>query len=115
MKTSDLYGAIFKIWRPKRLAQYRKILSPKASDRVLDVGGYPFNWVESPQDVELIECLNLNVYPWKEEKDFPEHRIKVLEGNGCDLPYADASYPIVFSNSVIEHRFQRAVRRWIGT
>lgn len=128
MRISDLYGPIFKVWRMKRLAQYREIIAPKAADHVLDVGGYPHTWTSTPQDVALIECLNLKVYPWPEEKDFPDHRIKIIEGNACALPYADKSYPIIFSNSVIEHvgdyeaqkAFAREVRRvggklWIQT
>lgn len=128
MRIAHLYDLIFKIWRPKRLEQYRAALSPKATDRVLDIGGYPGNWTDSPQDVELIKCLNLNVYPWPEKKDFPDHRIKIIEGDARSLPYADGSFPIVFSNSVIEHvgdyedqrAFAREVRRvgvklWIQT
>ncbi|MCB0764428.1 MAG: methyltransferase domain-containing protein [Flavobacteriales bacterium] len=128
MRISDLYGPIFKVWRAKRFEQFRAALQPVASDRVLDLGGYPHTWTGTPQEVALIECLNLKVYPWPEEKDFPEHRIKIIEGNACDLPYPDASYPIVFSNSVIEHvgeyeaqkAFAREARRvggklWIQT
>jgi hypothetical protein len=128
MRISDLYAPIFKVWRAKRLEQYREALRPSPEDRVLDVGGYPHTWTSTPQDVALIECLNLRVYPWPEEKDFPDHRIKIIEGDGCAMPYADNSYPIVFSNSVIEHvgdfeaqrRFAQEVRRvgvklWIQT
>ncbi len=103
MRLHHLYGPIFKIWRVKRFEQFRKTISPKPSDRILDVGGYPHTWTNTPQDVELIECLNLIVYPWPEEKDHPDHRIRIIEGNACALPYEDGSYPIIFSNSVIEH------------
>lgn len=103
MRLSDVYGPIFKIWRVRRLAQFRSIIAPRSSDHILDVGGYPHTWTGTPQDVELIECLNLKTYPWAQEKEFPDHRIHIVEGNGCALPYADRSYPIVFSNSVIEH------------
>lgn len=128
MRLSDVYGPIFKIWRVRRLAQFRSIIAPRNSDRILDVGGYPHTWTSTPQDVALIECLNLKTYPWADEKDFPDHRIRIVEGNGCALPYADRSYPIVFSNSVIEHvggleeqkTFARELRRvgwkiWVQT
>lgn len=128
MRISDLYAPIFKLWRAKRLEQYRQAIQPKAEDHVLDVGGYPHTWTSTPQDVALIECINLNVYPWPEEKDFPGHRIRIIQGDGCALPYADKSYPILFSNSVIEHvgdlaaqrKFAQEVRRvgqklWIQT
>ncbi len=128
MRIHDLYAPIFKVWRAKRFAQFRSALEPKATDRILDIGGYPHTWTTTPQEVELIECLNLKVYPWRDEKNFPHHRIKIVEGNACSLPYADGSYPIVFSNSVIEHvgdldaqkAFAREARRvggklWIQT
>lgn len=128
MRIHDLYRPIFKIWREKRIRQFREIIQPRPEDRILDVGGYPHTWTSAPQDVALIECLNLQVYPWEEEKDHPDHRIRIIEGNGCDLKYADNSYPIVFSNSVIEHvgdldaqkAFAREVRRvgsklWVQT
>ncbi|HMU14590.1 MAG: class I SAM-dependent methyltransferase [Bacteroidetes bacterium] len=128
MRIHDLYRPIFKIWREKRIKQFRDIIKPRPEDHILDVGGYPHTWTSAPQDVALIECLNLQVYPWEEEKDHPGHRIRIVEGNGCDLKYADNSYPIVFSNSVIEHvgdfeaqqAFAREVRRvgrklWIQT
>ncbi|HMZ48265.1 MAG TPA: methyltransferase domain-containing protein, partial [Flavobacteriales bacterium] len=119
MRIHDLYRPIFKIWREKRIKQFRDIIKPRPEDHILDVGGYPHTWTSAPQDVALIECLNLQVYPWEEEKDHPGHRIRIVEGNGCDLKYADNSYPIVFSNSVIEHvgdfeaqqAFAREVRR----
>lgn len=128
MRIHDLYRPIFKIWREKRIKQFRDIIKPGPEDRILDVGGYPHTWTSAPQDVALIECLNLQVYPWEEEKDHPDHRIRIIEGNGCDLKYPDNSYPIVFSNSVIEHvgdieaqrAFAREVRRvgrklWVQT
>lgn len=128
MRISDLYGPIFKVWRAQRFEQFRKAIDPKADDTILDVGGYPHTWVGSPQEVARIDCLNLLVYPWAEEKDHPQHRIRIVEGNGCKLTYADKSYPIVFSNSVIEHvgdfkaqqDFAREARRvgqrlWIQT
>lgn len=128
MNIHDLYKPLFKIWRAKRLEQFRSALEPHTGDHVLDIGGYPHTWISTPQEVELIVCLNLNVFPWPEGKDFPDHRIKIVEGNACSLPYTDRSYPIVFSNSVIEHvgdldaqkEFAREARRvgeklWIQT
>lgn len=128
MRIHDLYKPIFKEWRAKRFAQFRSTLGPKTSDRVLDIGGYPHTWTSTPQEVEVIECLNLKIYPWLEEKDHPGHRVTITEGNACDLPYADKAFTIVFSNSVIEHvgdldaqkAFAREARRvggklWIQT
>jgi hypothetical protein len=78
--------------------------------------------------VERIDCLNLKTYPWEQEKNFPDHRIRIIEGNACSMSYTDNSYPISFSNSVIEHvgdyeaqkAFAREIRRvapriWVQT
>lgn len=103
MLINKIYERIFKLWRVKRLKQFMDIFRPAPTDTILDVGGYPQTWTVLPQVVERIDCLNLKVYPWEQEKDFPDHRITIVEGNACKLPYTDGSYPIAFSNSVIEH------------
>lgn len=128
MGIANLYNHIFKVWRAKRLAQFQALIAPVGTDQILDVGGYPHTWLTTPQVADRIDCLNLTVYPWPEEKNYPGHRIQIVEGNGCDMHYMDKSYPIVFSNSVIEHvgdleaqrAFAREVRRvgnklWIQT
>lgn len=103
MNISDLYKPIFKLWREDRQKLFRQVIAPKAGERILDIGGYPHTWLSTPQEVEEIVCLNLHIYPWKEEKQFPSHRITMVVGNACNLNYSDGSFPIVFSNSVIEH------------
>ncbi|MEO8588673.1 MAG: methyltransferase domain-containing protein [Flavobacteriales bacterium] len=103
MLINKVYERIFKVWRVKRLQQFMDLFHPGKQDTILDVGGYPQTWTVMPQVVERIDCLNLKVYPWKQEKDFPDHHIRIIEGNACNMPYADNSYPIAFSNSVIEH------------
>lgn len=103
MLINKVYSGIFKLWRVKRLKQFMSMFAPGPKDVILDVGGYPQTWTVLPQVAERIDCLNLKVYPWEQEKDFPDHRIRIIEGNACRMPYADNSYPIGFSNSVIEH------------
>ncbi len=125
---SDLYKPIFKRWREDRQKLFRQLIAPKAGERILDIGGYPHTWLGTPQVVDEVVCLNLHIYPWKEEKQYPDHRITLVVGNACDLKYADGEFPIVFSNSVIEHvgdfaaqeAFAREARRvggrlWIQT
>lgn len=92
--------------------------------RVLDVGGNPRIWSTVPAAVRpRIVYLNL---PRAAEPD--DDRARLVFGDGCRLPFADASFDIAFSNSVIEHvgstkaqqEFAREIQRvsrayWVQT
>ena len=127
VSTQGLYRQIFKLWRRKRFGLFMKLLQPRAADVLLDVGGYPGSWTEHPQLVGRIDTLNVHAVPWSPEQA-PQHHIRTLVGDGCALPFADGSYDIGFSNSVIEHvgswaqqqRFAAEIRRvgralWVQT
>ena len=113
-----LYRQIFKLWRRKRLALFQRYISPAKEDVLLDVGGYPVFWLAHPAMVSRIDTLNLHAVSFDSEK-FPDHQIRPLEGDGRALEFADGSYDIAFSNSVIEHvgswedqkRFAQEIRR----
>jgi hypothetical protein len=114
----SIYRKIFKIWRVKRLKLFAALLTPTHSDRMIDIGGYPGNWIIHPPLVGSLDTLNLDDVRF-EPASSPYHNIKVLVGDGCKLPFADGSYDIAFSNSVIEHvgewenqtRFAAEIRR----
>ncbi len=66
---------------------------------VLDVGGNPRIWACLPTTVRpRITYVNL---PRAAEAD--DDRRHLVFGDGCRLPFADHSFDIAFSNSVIEH------------
>jgi len=122
-----IYRYIFKIWRRKRFELFLRLVKPKQSDILLDVGGYPAFWTSHPQPVKRIDSLNLHEVSWNSLQS-PAHDIRTLIGNGCALSLADKSYDIGFSNSVIEHvgswenqkRFASEIRRaakslWVQT
>lgn len=91
--------------------------------RILDVGGTPSNWLlaevrpqvtllNTPRGQERGEATN---FTW-------------ISGDGCQLPFRDKAFEIVFSNSVIEHvgtpaqqqQFAREIQRvgqrfWVQT
>ncbi len=94
------------------------------SDRILDVGGTPYNWNLMAYE-DPVTLLNIRI-PENVHK-YPQN-FTFVEGDGTDLPYRDEEFDIVFSNSVIEHvgsmadqkRFANEVRRvgkkiWIQT
>jgi hypothetical protein len=71
-------------------------LSP--DDRVLDVGGLPFNWSLLPRRPRLV-MLNIAL-PDRVGSGAPETWII---GDGRRLPFPDGAFDLVFSNAVIEH------------
>ena len=122
-----IYGAIFKIWRVKRLRLFADKIGPKKTDKLLDIGGYPATWTSQPPMVGSIDSLNIHPVSW-DPSQAPAHNIRILMGDGCDLQMQNGSYDVAFSNSVIEHvgawerqvAFANEVRRvgkalWIQT
>ncbi|HZT22052.1 MAG TPA: methyltransferase domain-containing protein [Verrucomicrobiae bacterium] len=122
-----IYRCIFKVWRRRRFALFVRLLSPQITQSLLDVGGAPEFWTEHPVILGRIDTLN--VFPIERGGgDFSEYHIRTFVGDGCALPFADQSYDIAFSNSVIEHvgswerqqAFAREIRRvgkslWVQT
>jgi hypothetical protein len=95
-----------------------------AETRVLDIGGTPDNWQLIPVSPRLV-LLNR---PGSEEVFGKDHAAQWVAGDGRELPFRDAAFDVVFSNSVIEHvgdaasqqRFAREVARvgrsyWVQT
>jgi hypothetical protein len=103
-------------FRRKRWQHFLKLFPLTAESRVLDVGGHPGEWmagVEAPATVTVV-----NIGPWPESLNAPA-RFIYCEADGRALPFADASFPLAYSNSVIEHvgtfedqrRFAEEIRR----
>jgi Methyltransferase domain len=103
-----------------------RAVEPTPQDVMLDVGGYPEYWAKNELKVARVDCLNVHAIP--EPVPNGHSPVKTLIGDGCALEFKAGSYPIVFSNSVIEHvgdwdaqqRFAQEARRvgqrlWIQT
>lgn len=126
MTIHDLYAPISSRFRRRRLAWLDRHLHPRAGERLLDVGGFPWCWPagSTPCAVTLLN------------REFPAVALDqaraaghaTLTGDGCALPFADAHFEVLFSNSVIEHvgtwerqqAFAREARRvgrrlWVQT
>ena len=97
-----LLRPITRNWRRRRFQLFLRLMRPKPSDILLDVGGYPDFWTSHPQPVRRIDCLNLHELSWN-PKSAPTHAIRTLLGDGCSIQMPDKSYDMAFSNSVIEH------------
>jgi hypothetical protein len=106
------------------MARFARTFGPDEPSLVLDVGGSAFNW-----RLCALRCpvALLNVSAPADAKSLPP-RLEPLVGSGTDLPCADGSVDVVFSNSVIEHvgdagaqrRFAQELRRvgrrlWVQT
>jgi hypothetical protein len=116
-----LIGPQLQRFRGRRMRAFAKTFRITAETRILDVGGTPSIWQLLPVRPR-ITFINL------------PHGIGAPDGfdlvfaSGCALPFADRSFDIVFSNSVIEHvgapaeqqRFADEIRRvarryWVQT
>jgi Methyltransferase domain len=122
-----LQQKIYTIWRTRRFKLFVDILQPAQTDVLLDVGGMPAFWTSQPQLVRQIDTLNVFDVGW-DASSAPNHNIRAIVGDGCNLGMPANSYDIVFSNSVIEHvgtfdqqvKFASEVRRvgkslWVQT
>jgi Methyltransferase domain len=94
-------------FRRRRMKAFIDQLKPGKDDRILDVGGYPEFWAGSGIE-SFVTILNVEPIPDSASNE----RMSTVVGDGTDLKYADNSFDIVFSNSVIEHlgTFERQQR-----
>jgi SAM-dependent methyltransferase len=98
--------------RERKLQLFLDELRPTAETTVLDIGADELGFGDGDG------CGTLNFfeerYPWPERitalglhdgsgfrARYPQ--IPYVQGDACDLPFADGSFDIVFSNAVIEH------------
>ena len=84
-------------FRSRRMRRFERTFTITDETRILDVGGTPFNWtfLEARPRVTIVN-LPYSWEPW-------EPRFTCVFGDGRHLPFANQSFDIVFSNSVIEH------------
>ena len=128
MNIHTIYMFLGKRFRQKRMRRFLQTIQPSPDRHVmLDVGGYPEQWTSFEPCAKTLDILNLRESMFDPSK-LPAYNIRTIVGNGCNLPFEDETYHIVYSNSVIEHlgswesqiQFSKEVRRvgksiWIQT
>jgi SAM-dependent methyltransferase len=92
-----LLDSLQRRFRARRMALLARTVGLTAGMRVLDVGGTIEIWRMAPVMPRVV-LLNQAFWP---------HQLQGAEGailgDGIRLPFADQSFDLVFSNSVIEH------------
>ena len=84
-------------FRTARMRRFVREFGIRADTRVLDIGGTPYNWALVPVRPRLT-LLNM-----PRALEAITDGINWVAADGCALPFGDASFDVVFSNSVIEH------------
>lgn len=97
MQHSKLVNAISNSYRRKRFLRFLDLLQIQKHHSILDVGGSAYFWLNSGLE-HNVTILNIEL-----PANYPEP-FTWVEGDACNMSgFADQSFDIVFSNSVIEH------------
>ncbi len=97
-KLMQLVIPIASYFRRRRLERFWHNFQISPHTRVLDVGGTAAIWRLLPRRPRLVI---LNVVPPSDRSELTEALWIIADG--CQLPFRDRAFDIVFSNSVIEH------------
>jgi hypothetical protein len=122
----DLYHPILTHFRKQRMKVFYESLGITEQTKILDVGGAPWVWmIASDYGLCHPQITIVNLFP--EYRQLPPN-MRWVVADGCQLPFQDREFDVVFSNSVIEHlgnhdqqvRFAREIQRvgrqyWVQT
>ncbi|MCU0549758.1 MAG: methyltransferase domain-containing protein [Leptolyngbya sp. Prado105] len=99
---NDQNDSFVKRWRTQRFRSFLDCVNPPKSAKILDLGGSSYIWelMEHNFQVTIVNLPN-------NEEQFEANcdRYTYVEGDATDLRqlFADQSFDVIFSNSVIEH------------
>jgi hypothetical protein len=96
-----LYARAFERFRPRRLRDFYHALELRAGDRVADIGGTPYFWELAAQ--LGLPPLNVTICNLIAPEEALPANVRWVRADALRLPFADASFDAVFSNSLIEH------------
>lgn len=124
MPNADILRRSTAGFRRRRMIRFFDVMQPRPGEPILDVGGSPELWQEVGYTGPIIY---LNIAPPGDGLVIPDGSSYVI-GDARRLPFASGEFPVVFSNSVIEHvgdhadqeRFAAEVQRvgrryWVQT
>jgi SAM-dependent methyltransferase len=97
LNTPESLEKPFRYFRSQRMVRFERTFRITPQTTVLDVGGSSAIWQFARVQPKL---TFLNLLP---AIDKTQNSAIVVAGDGRMLPFADAAFDIVFSNSVIEH------------
>lgn len=97
MRQSGLLEKLFRHFRSQRMRLFQQTFAISSCTRVLDVGGSPLIWQFCSVQPKLT-ILNLPAALQPSSIEMTR-----VAGDGRMLPFQNAAFDIVFSNSVIEH------------
>jgi len=92
----QVYRPFLMFFRTRRMKSFKEIFRVTKTTKILDVGGTYFVWTLVP-DLPIPIIVNVS-YPGNDNK-----QTTWIVADGRRLPFADRSFDIVYSNSVIEH------------
>jgi SAM-dependent methyltransferase len=127
MSIPERLAGVQKSFRKKRMRRFGSVFSFSRAPRILDVGGTAEIWALLPlPEASRVVLLNMPRAGARPESE--AIGLEYVHGDGCQLPFGDKAFDVVFSNSVIEHvggpeaqeRFAREVARagrgyWVQT
>lgn len=106
MAVTSLFERLSKRSRQLKMGLLREHIPLRGDERILDIGSQVDN--QSQQILERVEhksnvtAINLLGDHLDEIRDaYPG--IHVMRASACELPFADKSFDLVYSNAVIEH------------
>lgn len=97
----DLARRFTRVFRRRRYKNFTSLFPPEQCKRILDVGGSAELWemMDYPGEITL---LNINK-SWLNVPETTARTYIPVVGDGRQTEYADRSFDLAFSNSVIEH------------
>lgn len=95
-----LYNWVFVHFRRRRMRRFFNLLAPDLQTRVLDVGGTSQTWTQETYNQAFFPVTLFNIRDYGQTDNY---RFTHMIGDATQMPFADDTFDIAFSNSVIEH------------